>query len=190
MTEAKKKRTNADIVSIRIYIGIFFLNGELAMKTFNSLTLIILMFVFSGSVYSAGSEVDYPEGYRNWFHVKTMLIKPGHQLENPFQGIHHVYANSKAVSGLKKGIYPDGSVLVFDLLNYSDKDLTIQEGARKLLGIMYKNSQKYGSTGGWGFEAFSADSKTERLVNDAGKSCFACHSPAKKSDYVFSQFRK
>ncbi len=160
------------------------------MKIFISLSLNILMLIFSASVYADDSKIAYPESYRNWFHVKTMLIKPGHQLENPFQGIHHVYANSKAVSGLKNGTYADGAVLVFDLLNYSDKDLTIQEGARKLLGIMYKDSQKYASTGGWGFEAFSGDSKTERLVKDAGASCFACHAPAKKSDYVFSQLRK
>jgi hypothetical protein len=160
------------------------------MKIFISLSLNILMLVFSASVYADDSKIAYPESYRNWFHVKTMLIKPGHQLENPFQGIHHVYANSKAVSGLKNGTYADGAVLVFDLLNYSDKDLTIQEGARKLLGIMHKDSRKYVATGGWGFEAFSGDSKTERLVKDAGASCFACHAPAKKSDYVFSQLRK
>jgi hypothetical protein len=61
-----------------------------------------------------------------------MLIEPGHQLENPFQGIHHIYANPKGVEGLNTGTYPDGSVLVFDLLNYAEKDLTIREGDRKL----------------------------------------------------------
>lgn len=119
-----------------------------------------------------------------------MLIEPGHQLENPFQGIHHVYANSNALEGLKTGTYSDGSVLVFDLLEYSETDLTIQEGDRKLLGIMHKNAVKYSSTGGWGFEGFAGESKTERLVNDGGASCFACHSSEKKTDYVFSQIRQ
>ncbi|WP_198942653.1 hypothetical protein [Methyloprofundus sedimenti] len=31
-----------------------------------------------------------------------MLIKPGHTLENPFQGLHHIYANKLAEKGLKK----------------------------------------------------------------------------------------
>jgi hypothetical protein len=79
---------------------------------------------------------------------------------------------------------------VFDLLKYSDKDLTIQEGERKLLGIMHKDAKKYASTGGWGFEGFAGDSKSERLVKDGGLSCFGCHAPGKKSDYVFSQLRK
>lgn len=160
------------------------------MKTAASLSLAILLLAFSIGGYAGEQDIPYPEGYRNWFHVKTMLIKPGHKLENPFQGIHHVYANWKAVNGLKKGAYSDGAVLVFDLLNYSDKDLTIQEGERKLLGVMRKDSKKYGSTGGWGFEGFAGDSKTERLVNDGGTSCFACHAPGKSSDYVFSQLRK
>lgn len=149
-----------------------------------------LTLVLSNNGFADGIDIPYPEGYRNWFHVKTMLIEPGHQLENPFQGIHHVYANSKAVEGLKTGTYLDGAVLVFDLMNYSEKDLTIQEAGRKLVGIMYKNSKTYSATGGWGFEGFAGDSRTERLVKDGGHSCFACHATEKKTDFVFSRMRQ
>lgn len=149
-----------------------------------------LMLALSNSSFAEGIDAPYPEGYRSWFHVKTMLIEPGHQLQNPFQGIHHVYANPKAVEGLGTGTYTDGSVFVFDLLHYVEKDLTIQEGDRKLTGIMHKDSKKYSSTGGWGFEGFAEDSKTKRLVNDGGKSCFACHTSERETDFVFSQIRK
>jgi hypothetical protein len=146
--------------------------------------------LFSSSlVYADENSVPYPNDYRNWTHVKTMLIEPGHALENPFQGIHHVYANEKALQGLKHGSYQDGAVLVFDLLNYVEADKTIQEGTRKLTGIMHKDEKKYTQTGGWGFEGFAGDSKTERLVKDGGMSCFGCHAPQKASDYVFSKFR-
>jgi hypothetical protein len=118
-----------------------------------------------------------------------MLIEPGHSLENPFQGIHHIYANEKALRGLKNSHYPDGSVIVFDLLNVLKKDKAIQEGERKLLGIMHKNAKKYAQTGGWGFEGFAGDSKSKRLVKDGGFSCFACHAPEQTSDYVFSKLR-
>jgi len=159
------------------------------MKSTNLAALTGLILALSNSSFAEGIDAPYPEGYRNWFHVKTMLIEPGHQLENPFQGIHHVYANPNAVEGLNTGVYPDGSVLVFDLLEYSEKDLTIQEGDRKLVGIMHKNSNMYSSTGGWGFEGFAGNSKTERLVHDGGKSCFACHTSEKNTDYVFSRIR-
>lgn len=160
------------------------------MKLCNYSIITGLIFMLLNSSVAVGSGAPYPEGYRSWFHVKSMVIEPGHPLENPFQGIHHVYANTKAVSGLKTGSYADGSVLVFDLLNYSNKDLTIQEGDRKLVGIMQKDTNKYSTTGGWGFEGFAGNSKTKRLVKDGGKSCYSCHTSEKKTDFVFSQIRK
>jgi Cytochrome P460 len=157
---------------------------------------IILMLIagllsnISIAAVAADAAVPYPEGYRNWLHVKSMLIQPGHALANPFQGLHHVYANKSAEKGLKNGQYANGSVLVFDLLQYQDKDNTIQEGERKLIGVMVKNDKKYAATGGWGFEGFAGNSKTKRLTDDGGKSCFSCHAPEKKNDYVYSKYRQ
>lgn len=34
--------------------------------------------------------VPYPENYRQWQHVKTMVIEPGHALYGAFGGIHHL----------------------------------------------------------------------------------------------------
>ena len=97
-------------------------------------------------------QVPYPESFRDWRHVKSMIIKAGHPLATPFKGIHHVYANDKAMSGLRDGHYPDGAVLVFDLLDYVQADNTLQEAERKLVGVMHKDAAKYAATGGWGFE--------------------------------------
>jgi hypothetical protein len=159
------------------------------MKTRSTLIITGLLFAISHYGHAEKKDVPFPEGYRYWSHAKTMLIQPGHALENPFQGIHHIYANGKAANGYKTGKYADGSVLVFDLLKYEEKDKTIQEGARKLVGVMHKDSTKYAATGGWGFEGFAGNSKTERLVKDGGKSCFDCHAPQKGKDYVFSELR-
>ena len=135
-------------------------------------------------------KVDYPEGYRQWTHIKSMLIEPGHPLENPFQGLHHVYGNKNAIKGLKAGNFPDGSVLVFDLLQYSQGDHAIQEGERKLIGVMQKDKKAFSATGGWGFEAFPKNSKTDRVVGDGGKSCYQCHISEKDHSLVFSRLRK
>ncbi len=159
------------------------------MKTRVALAFAGLLLFVAPASYSETNSVPFPESYRNWLHAKSMLIQPGHALENPFQGIHHIYANGKAAKGLKSGSYADGSVLVFDLLNYEEKDKTIQEGKRKLVGVMHKDAAKYASTGGWGFEGFAGDSKTERLVKDGGKSCFDCHTAQKTKDFVFSELR-
>jgi len=149
--------------------------------------------VFSGSPGFAGTvngKVDYPEGYRQWAHIKSMLLEPGHPLENPFQGLHHVYGNDKAMKGLEGGKFSDGAVLVFDLLNYNQGGHAIQEGDRKLVGVMKKDSKAFAATGGWGFEGFAGDSKTDRLVGDGGAGCYACHTSQKEHDFVFTRPRK
>ena len=135
------------------------------------------------------AKVAYPEGYRDWSHVKSMLIEPGHALENPFQGIHHVYANPQAKIGLNTGNYPDGAVLVFDLLNYRDGGNAMQEGSRKLVGVMLRDKTRFATTGGWGFEGFAGDSRDQRLVSDGGASCYGCHTQVKDKAFVFSEMR-
>ena len=137
----------------------------------------------------AGDAVDYPDGYRTWTHIKTMVLHEGHPLENPFLGIHHVYGNEQGVQGTKSGRFEDGAVLVFDLLRNVTQENASTEGERVLLGVMVKDSTRYPSTGGWGFEGFKGNSHTERLVNDGGQSCFACHTSQKDNDYVFSHWR-
>lgn len=137
-----------------------------------------------------GKEVPYPEGYRSWTHVKTLILRPGHPLYESFGGIHHIYANSKALPTLKagKGTFPDGSVLVFDLFEAPEKDNAISEGERKVTAVMVKNSKLYKETGGWGFEAFKGSTR-ERIVKDPVKDCFTCHTGQAHRDYVFSEWR-
>lgn len=85
--------------------------------------------------------------------------------------------------------YPDGSVLVFDLLEVKAEAGALTEGPRKVLGVMRKDSRAYRETGGWGFEGFKADTR-ERVVKDMKKDCFACHEPQKETDYTFSRYRR
>ena len=138
----------------------------------------------------AADKVKYPWGYRNWAHVKSMVINADHPLANPFAGLHHVYANGKAMKGLKSGKHEDGAVLVFDLLEANAGSGAVQEGARKFIGVMQKDAKRFASTGGWGYEAFAGDSKSKRVVTDGGAGCYGCHSGQKDKDFVFSALRK
>jgi hypothetical protein len=146
----------------------------------------------ASSVFAADpAPVPYPHGYRQWTHVKSMTIHQGHALYDSFGGIHHLYANGKAEQGYRSGRFADGSVIVFDLLEARAADNTVQEGPRKVLGVMHKDARRYKDTGGWGFEGFKGDSKTERAVGkNAATACFQCHAAQRSSDYVFSTFRQ
>jgi hypothetical protein len=153
-----------------------------------SLTLLALPILLILRPAVSADPVPYPEGYRQWTHVKSMVLQEGHPLFEAFGGIHHIYANPKALSAYRKGSpFPDGSIIVFDLLEAKTENNAIVEGARKVVGVMVKDRRRYASTGGWGFEAFRGDTR-ERLVQDMN-SCFGCHMSAKDTDYVFSRYR-
>lgn len=71
---------------------------------------------------TANPDVPYPTGYRDWHHVKSMVIKEGHPLFASFGGIHHLYANRLAMEGYRAGQFPDGAVIVFDPLEAQHAD--------------------------------------------------------------------
>ena len=137
------------------------------------------------------SSVAYPTGYRKWPLVKSMVIySDKHPLFGQFGGLHHVYANGEALRALTKGgTFPDGSVLVFDLLEARDENGAYVEGERKLVAVMVKDRARFKATGGWGFEGFKGDSQTERVVTDAATQCFGCHQQQKDNDFTFSGYR-
>jgi hypothetical protein len=157
----------------------------------NKLNAIMCTLVAAAILGADFSEVPYPEGYRGWRHVKSMIINSGHPLYESFGGIHHIYANEKAIEGYRSGHFPAGSVIVFDLLEAKNEANAVAEGARKVLGVMHKDSMKFASTGGWGFEAFKGDSKNERVVGkEAATACYQCHAARKEKDFVFSGQRE
>jgi hypothetical protein len=139
---------------------------------------------------AAADDIGYPNGYRQWTHVKSMHIRSGHPLHHLFGGVHHIYANKPALAGYKKGKFSNGATLVLDVLEARDDGFAVSEGARKLVAVMHKDAKKYPQTGGWGFEAWRADNRKERIVGkDAAGQCFGCHAQQQKSDYVFSKYR-
>lgn len=151
----------------------------------------VLMIASTATFAADTATVPYPKGYRDWTHVKSMVIQPGHPLHEAFGGIHHLYANKPALQGYAKGRFPDGAVIVFDLLEAKTGDNAIQEGSRKVVGVMHKDSKRFAATGGWGYEGFKGDSSTERAVDaNAAAACYQCHTSRKDADFVFSTYRK
>jgi hypothetical protein len=152
--------------------------------------LATLSVAMTATVLAADPQVPYPDGYRDWHHVKSMVIEDGHPLHSAFGGIHHIYANDKALKGYRKGHFPDGAVIIFDLLETVSADNAVTEGQRKVVGVMHKDADRFAATGGWGFEGFGGGDPANRVVGrDATTACFDCHQPQQDQDYVFSQLR-
>ncbi|HLA94805.1 MAG TPA: cytochrome P460 family protein [Pyrinomonadaceae bacterium] len=138
---------------------------------------------------TASVTVPYPTGFRSWVHVKTGIVGKDSPRFKNYVGIHHIYANPKAVEGYEKGTFPDGSVIVVDVLEAPEINSITSEGSRKFIDVMRKDSKKFAKTAGWGFEKFNGDSTTERLLNEgSAANCSACH--ASQKDHVFSDLRK
>ncbi len=133
----------------------------------------------------------FPTGYREWVHVKSAVLGPQFPAFETEGGIHHIYANDKARQGFKTGNFPDGSIVVYDLLTTTENNGVMSEGARRRVDVMYKDSQAYRESGGWRFERFMGDDQsTDVLSPEHRASCFQCHKSQEKHDFVFSQFRR
>jgi hypothetical protein len=119
-----------------------------------------------------------------------MVILEGHVHYNVFGGIHHVYANQKALAALKDGKpFAKGAVLVFDLMEERIDNGSITEGPRKVLGVMLKDPDRFPDTEGWGFEDFKKGDARQRSVTDIRQQCLSCHESQRASDYVYSTYR-
>lgn len=134
--------------------------------------------------------VAYPEGYRTWAHVKSGVISPTHRNFANTGGFQHVYANAEAMVGYRTRAFPEGSIITFDWLEMRDTNGAYQEGPRRQLDVMVKDSARFAATGGWGFQRFVKDSKTELATTPSPQQCFACHNNLKKDGLVLSTYRE
>ena len=145
----------------------------------------ILCFVIAATNMAVAAEpttaqIDYPTGYRQWVHVKSTVIQEGNEAYDVAGGIHHIYANKAAFHALTEGKpYADGAVFVFDLLMAETKDHAINEGPRKLLGVMQRRFQEVSRHGGMGVRRVPGRRQNRVPIDSMG--CFKCHEPQKDS---------
>jgi hypothetical protein len=149
----------------------------------------IAMTFFAFSAGTLAADIAYPENYRDWKHVKSMIINQGHALYDMVGGMHHIYGNDKALTGYQAGNFADGSVITFDLFEAVDKDNAVSEGAHKAVIVMAKDNQKFIKTDGWGYQVFDPKTKQGQLDAKAQTDCHACHISQSDNDFVFSRLR-
>jgi hypothetical protein len=84
------------------------------MKKYYSTVLTLLVLVTMAgfnTVMLTENDVAYPEGYRQWTHVKSGFLGPDHLNVN-YRGFNHIYANDAAITGYKSRDLPEGSIIV------------------------------------------------------------------------------
>ena len=155
---------------------------------FLPIAVLIVSFALAAQV---AETAPFPKEFRRWAHVKSVLVGPQSAAFATEGGIHHIYANDKALEGYDSGKFPDGSVIVYDLLETKEVAGNTLEGQTRRVDVMIKQGERYASTGGWEFMSFSGNNQTDGKLTDARQAtCAGCHSHKKDHDSVFSDFRE
>lgn len=146
---------------------------------------------------AADAGTPYPEGYRHWTFLHSSMVPPTFDAfgkkpcEKPcVAGIFHFYANDKAMEGLRTGSYPDGAIIAEEMLEWLSNGKGAKEGNRRIIGVMVKDQERYGATGGWGYGSFDDGSKTDKLEAKEREACHQCHVARKDQGYVFTEYRE
>lgn len=146
--------------------------------------------------FNAQGELQPPIGYRKWIHVGTPLTPNDmNGGKAPFPEFHAVYMNPEAFDDYDKtGEFPDGTVLVKELISVGAKQASSGKGyfMGDFIGLEVAMKDKTRFTnepGNWAYFSFGHEyplattAKPQPTVN-----CSACHGSLADDDYVFTQY--
>ena len=157
-------------------------------------SILVVAFAAVATLFAAQtSDALKPQGdFKHWYLVHSTLITKDDNKLGLIAGVHLIYVNAAGLDRLKRGgstPCPDGTMFSDDVRDYSAADGVYVQGAmRKAITLMVKDSKKYASTGGWGFQAWAGGDPTKPIATDSVKQCFNCHVPQKAQDYTFSKY--
>ena len=111
------------------------------------------------------------------------------------QGLHVVYTQPETVAAYRKtGTFPDGAVLVKELLSTKTENMTTGtiSRAHETTGwfVMIKDAtgkhpgnKLWGD--GWGWAFFEAKDPSKTTTTDYEADCKGCHVPAQRTDWIY-----
>ena len=139
--------------------------------------------------------ISLPKDFHGWQFLGTWGVATDEDNEVGSKGFHNVYTQPETVSAFRKtGKFPDGAVLVKELLKAKTDSMTTGEisYASETEGwfIMikdakgrFKGNKLWGD--GWGWALFKAENPTKTVTEDYKNDCLSCHIPAKQDDWIY-----
>ncbi len=135
----------------------------------------------------APNGIALPEGYQDW-----RIIGVSQRTDN--NTLRAIVGNDTAVKAAREGRtrpWPDGAILgklVWKNSKHEKWETAIEPGAFVHAEFMVKDSARYAATGGWGFARWlGLDQKPYGKDATFVQECFACHTPVKDNDWVFTR---
>ena len=147
-------------------------------------------------MFNSAGELARPSGYREWIYIGTPLTPNDmNGGEAPFPEFHSVYINPSAWAHYKRtGYFPDGTVVVKELLSVGSKAASSGKGyfMGEFIGLetAVKDSKRFpDEPGSWAYFSFghSYPLAAEAKIQMAA-SCAACHQALAADDMVFTQY--
>ena len=139
------------------------------------------------NVAPAPNGISLPEGYKNW-----RLVAPSYRSDK--NHIRAILGNDIAIEAMRAGKtnpWPDGAILAkLAWKNKTDEHFPVATvpGDFMQAEFMVKNAKQYAATGGWGFARWlGMEQKPYGKDTNFVQECFACHTPVKANDYVFTK---
>jgi hypothetical protein len=157
-------------------------------------SILIVAFAAVGTLVAAQTSdaLKIQGDFKHWYLVHSTLITKDDNKLDLIAGVHLIYVNAAGFDRFKRGgstPYPDGTMFSDDVRDFSAADGVYVQGAtRKAITLMVKDSKKYATTGGWGFQAWAGGDATKPIATDPVKQCFNCHVPQKAQDFTFSKY--
>jgi Cytochrome P460 len=131
--------------------------------------------------------ISLPPDYESWRHVKTQIIQEGPGFER-FGGMHHIYANERALQGLRSRRFEEGAILVAEFRTLVRQNNVIDAGAIRIVDVMVFDPRRFADTDGWGYAEFvGPELKVRRF--DSRAECHACHAKRADKGHVFTELR-
>jgi len=131
--------------------------------------------------------IKFPVGYQNW-----RVISMSHRVDN--KTVRVIYGNDKAIKAARSGKtqpWPNGAIIgkvVWKQKEAGDWKTAIVPGKFVHAEFMFKDADKYASTGGWGWARWKGlEQKPYGKDANVAQECVACHTPVKNKDWVFTE---
>ena len=134
----------------------------------------------------APNGITLPEGYKDW-----RVISISHRTDN--KTMRTILGNDIAIKAARAGNtnpWPNGSILGKLVWKQKAEDnwpTAIAPDKVVHAEFMHKDSEKYKSTGGWGYARWKGlEQKPYGKDKNFAEECVACHTPVKGNDWVFT----
>jgi len=132
----------------------------------------------------APNGIAFPSGYKNW-----QVISSTDRTDT--DTLKMILGNDVAIQAVadhKTNPWPNGTAFAkVSWAQQPDGNGLVRTGKFEQVAFMFKDSQKYASTAGWGWAQWmGVELKPFGKDANFATECVACHQPLQKNDYVFT----